>query len=196
MAIITDVDENYPRSIALVGNPNCGKTTLFNGLTGSRYKVANYPGVTIARKEGSISLNGGGYAQIIDLPGTYALLGSSLDEKIVTQLLRGELKGCRKPDLVVAVVDATNLERNLFLVSELIDAGFPIILAINMMDAAEEAGIKVYGELLSRALDLPVVQIIARSKFDFPASLERSHVRSLPLQLLETARLAAFRACP
>ncbi len=189
MAIITDVDENYPRSIALVGNPNCGKTTLFNGLTGSRYKVANYPGVTIARKEGSISLNGGGYAQIIDLPGTYALLGSSLDEKIVTQLLRGELKGCRKPDLVVAVVDATNLERNLFLVSELIDAGFPIVLAINMMDAAEQAGIKVYGELLSRALDLPVVQIIARSKFGFP-NLLREISRALLTPSSSSKRLA------
>jgi ferrous iron transport protein B len=167
---ITD-DNNCPKSIALVGNPNCGKTTLFNGLTGSRYKVANYPGVTVERKEGSLPLPNGSCARIVDLPGTYALVGSSLDEKIVTQFLRGEIAGNSKADLIVAVVDGTNLERNLFLVSELIDTGYPIVLAINMMDAAERAGIKVYGELLSRALDLPVVPITARSKSGFPTLL-------------------------
>jgi ferrous iron transport protein B len=168
---VTLAEENCPKSIALVGNPNCGKTTLFNGLTGSRYKVANYPGCTVERREGSIQLLGGSCARLFDLPGTYALIGTSADEQIVTKFLRGEIQGCETPDLIVAVVDATNLERNLFLVSELIDAGFPIILAINMMDAAEQAGIKVYGELLSRALDIPVVQITARSKGGFPSLL-------------------------
>lgn len=169
--ITTTADDDCPKSIALVGNPNCGKTTLFNGLTGSRYKVANYPGVTVERKEGSLTLPHGSCAKIVDLPGTYALVGSSLDEKIVTQFLRGEIPGNSKPDLIVAVVDATNLERNLFLISELIDTGYPIVLAINMMDAAERAGIKVYGELLSRALDIPVVPITARTKSGFQTLL-------------------------
>ncbi len=157
-------DDDCPKAVALVGNPNCGKTTLFNSLTGSRYKVANYPGVTVERKEGTLQLSSESCARIVDLPGTYALAGSSLDEKIVTQFLRGEIPGNSKPDLILAVVDATNLERNLFLVSELLDTGYPIVLAINMMDAAEQAGIKIYGELLSRALDIPVVLISARNK--------------------------------
>ncbi len=153
-----------PKTVALVGNPNCGKTTLFNALTGSRYKVANYPGVTVEKKEGSLRLNDGSSVRLLDLPGTYALEGSSVDEKIVTSLLTGKLPGTPRPDLVVAVVDATNLERNLFLVSELIDEGFPVVLAVNMIDAAEESGIKVYDELLSRALDVPALTMSARSK--------------------------------
>ena len=104
------------------------------------------------------------HVQLIDLPGTYALSGSTIDEQIVTQFLRGEIKGSNKPDLIVAVVDATNLERNLYLISELIDSGFPIVLALNMMDAAEEKGITIYTELLSRAIDLPVLPIVARTK--------------------------------
>ena len=182
MTLSSYVDDNCPKSIALVGNPNCGKTTLFNALTGSRYKVANYPGCTVERREGSVALSGGSCARLFDLPGTYALIGATLDEKIVTQFLRGEVAGCDKPDLIVAVVDATNLERNLFLVSELIDAGFPLILAVNMMDAAEQAGIKIYGELLSRALDVPVVPITARSKGGFPSLLgEVSRVIKTPM---------------
>lgn len=151
-------------TIALVGNPNCGKTTLFNSLTGSNYKVANYPGVTVEKKEGTISLSHTTTASIVDLPGTYTLLGSTIDEKIVTRLLRGEVHGTSKPDLIVAVLDATNLERNLYLVSELIDVGLPMVLALNMMDAAEEQGIKIYSEILGRSLDLPVIPIVARSK--------------------------------
>ena len=189
MALTTYVDDNCPKSIALIGNPNCGKTTLFNGLTGSRYKVANYPGVTVERKEGSLQLSNGGCARIFDLPGTYALVGASLDEQIVTKFLRGEVTGCSRPDLVVAVVDATNLERNLFLVSEIIDAGFPVVLAINMMDAAEAAGIKVYGELLSRALDVPVVTITARTRYGFSTLLEEVS-RALETAPVSSKRLA------
>lgn len=102
--------------------------------------------------------------QLIDLPGTYALMGSTLDEQIVTQFFKGEIQGAEKPDLIVAVIDATNLERNLYLISELIDSEFPLVVALNMMDAAEEKGIKVYSELLARAIDLPVIPIVARSK--------------------------------
>ena len=151
-------------TVALVGNPNCGKTTLFNSLTGSNYKVANYPGVTVEKKTGTLTLPHGISASLIDLPGTYALSGTSLDEKIVTHLLQGSITGEVAPTLVVAVIDATNIERNLFLISELIDAKFPLIIALNMMDIAEAQGIKVYSEILARSLDVPVIPIIARSK--------------------------------
>lgn len=182
-------DDECPKTIALVGNPNCGKTTLFNGLTGSRYKVANYPGVTVERKEGTLPLDSGSCARIVDLPGTYALVGSSLDEKIVTQFLRGEIPGSTKPDLILAVVDATNLERNLFLISELIDTGYPVVLAINMMDAAEQAGIKVYGELLSRALDVPVAQISARNKQGLSALVHEA-TKALETKPISSKKLA------
>lgn len=187
--IHTTADDDCPKSIALVGNPNCGKTTLFNGLTGSRYKVANYPGVTVEHKEGSLPLPHGSCARIVDLPGTYALVGTSIDERIVTQFLKGEIAENSKPDLVVAVVDATNLERNLFLISELIDTGYPIVLALNMMDAAERAGIKVYGELLSRSLDIPVVPITARTKSGFPTLLS-AVTKALELPTTSSKRLA------
>lgn len=152
-----------PRIVALVGNPNCGKTTLFNALTGLHYKVANYPGVTVEKREGIVSLLDAPPATLVDLPGTYAISGSSIDEQIVTRFLSGELGTSGKPDVVLAVVDATNLERNLFLVSQLIDSGIPIVLAINMMDEAKKKGLKLYDELLSRSLDIPVVTITARS---------------------------------
>ncbi len=151
------------KTVALIGNPNCGKTTLFNALTGSRYKVANYPGVTVEKREGLLAIKDGGHVSLLDLPGTYALEGMSADEQVVTSLLRGSLAGTPKPDLIVAVVDATNLERSLFLVSEMIDAGFKIVVAANMTDAAESLGIKVHEELLARALDVPVIAVSART---------------------------------
>jgi ferrous iron transport protein B len=149
--------------VALLGNPNCGKTTLFNTLTGSNYKVANYPGVTVEKKEGKITLPDHRQVRLIDLPGTYTIAGSTLDEKVVTRFLHGEIRGTAKPDLIIAVLDVTNLERNLFLVSELIDAHYPIVVALNMMDAAEERGLKIYSELLSRSLDVPIIPIVAQS---------------------------------
>jgi ferrous iron transport protein B len=152
-----------PKVVALVGNPNCGKTTLFNALTGSRYKIANYPGVTVEKKEGVLTLDDSSEITLYDLPGTYALQGSSADERIVTEVLAGKIQSSGKPDLVVAVVDGTNLERNLFLVSELIDADIPILLAINMMDSAERAGLKIYNELLAKTLDLSIVPIVAKT---------------------------------
>jgi ferrous iron transport protein B len=156
------------RYVALVGNPNCGKTTLFNVLTGSSYKVANYPGVTVEKREGSITLGLGTPAQLVDLPGTYSLSGTTLDEQVATQYLRGAIANSQAPDLAVAVVDASNLERNLFIVSELIDTGIPCVLALNMMDIAEEREMKIYVELLSRSLDVPVVPIVARNGKGLP----------------------------
>jgi len=152
------------RNVALIGNPNCGKTTLFNALTGSSYKVANYPGVTVEKREGVLNLPGQITTRLVDLPGTYALSGTTLDEQIVTRYLLGELASTPRPDLVVAVVDAANLERNLFIVSELIDTETPLIVALNMIDVAEERDIKIYVELLARSLDVPVIPIVARTR--------------------------------
>jgi hypothetical protein len=179
----THADDDCPKSIALVGNPNCGKTTLFNGLTGSRYKVANYPGVTVERKEGSLSLPHGSCARIVDLPGTYALIGASLDEKIVTQFLRGDLAGNTKPDLIVAVVDATNLERNLFLVSELIDTGYPIVLRSSrgfLMNIPFEQLFRLAVPLTRQAQIRPRLQ--RRGRFATPGlevSFARRHLKAL-----------------
>ncbi len=172
MTLTDSFNNECPKSIALIGNPNCGKTTLFNALTGSRYKVANYPGVTVEKREGTLVFPNASCACLFDLPGTYALQGTTLDEKIVTQFLQGELAGCAKPDLIIAVVDATNLERNLFLVSELIDLGRPIILAVNMMDSAREIGLTIFSELLARELDMPVIPLSARSNVGLSALVE------------------------
>lgn len=162
--MISSGSQHTEQAVALVGNPNCGKTTLFNALTGSRYKVANYPGVTVERKEGLLTLPNGSTVRLFDLPGTYALEGLSVEEKIVTEFLGGSIAGCPKPDLIVAVVDATNLERNLFLASELIDAGWKLVLAVNMIDAAHATGLKIYSEILARSLDITVVPISGKNR--------------------------------
>jgi ferrous iron transport protein B len=151
---------SLPR-VALAGNPNCGKTTLFNALTGLRYKVANYPGVTVERKEGRMLIDDQIAAMLIDLPGIYSLSGHSLDERIATRALLGQLEQTSMPDLVVAVIDASNLERNLFLATQLIDLGIPVIIALNMIDLAEKHGISIKRELLARTLKVPVIAITA-----------------------------------
>jgi ferrous iron transport protein B len=164
--------------IALAGNPNCGKTTLFNALTGLRYKVANYPGVTVERKEGRMLLDDQTAAMVVDLPGIYSLSGHSLDERIATRAILGQLEQASMPDLVVAVVDASNLERNLFLTTQLIDLGIPVIIALNMIDIAEKQGISIKRELLSRTLKVPVVAITA-SKSEGLNELRSEIVRRL-----------------
>ena len=151
-------------TIALCGIPNSGKTSVFNSLTGLNYKVANYPGVTVERKAGKCKFIPG--ATVIDLPGTYSLFGSSPDEQISGEYFLGLLKEEVSPDVVVCVVDACNLERNLFLTSQLIDIGYPVIVGLTMSDVAEKEGIKVYRELLSRTLGVPVVDVSGRSKKD------------------------------
>lgn len=153
-------DKSVPR-IALAGNPNCGKTTIFNALTGLRYKVANYPGVTVEKKEGPAKLNNGAAIQVLDLPGIYSLSGNSIDERIASQILIGDLANETRPDLIVSVLDAANLERNLYLTTQLIDLGLPVIIALNMMDIAEKRGISIKKELLSSALDVPVIALSA-----------------------------------
>ena len=151
------------RRIALAGNPNVGKTTLFNALTGSYQKVANYPGVTVERKSGWLSdVDADARVEVVDLPGTYSLSPKSVDERVAFDVLVGRLDGESPPDLVVCVVDATNLERNLYLVTQVMELGLPVVVALNMTDAADEAGITVNEIALATWLRVPVVPISAR----------------------------------
>ena len=151
------------RRIALAGNPNVGKTTLFNALTGSYQKVANYPGVTVERKSGWLSdVDADARVEVVDLPGTYSLSPKSVDERVAFDVLVGRLDGEAPPDLVVCVVDATNLERNLYLVTQVMELGLPVVVALNMTDAADEAGITVNEIALATWLRVPVVPISAR----------------------------------
>jgi len=147
--------------VALVGNPNCGKTALFNRLTGSRQKVANYAGVTVERKEGRLSTPKGKTLRILDLPGTYSLYPRSLDERVTCDVLAGRALGEKLPDLVVCVVDATNLRRSLRLVLAVQRLNIPFIVALNMSDEARARGIHVNEAALSEELGVAVVSTIA-----------------------------------
>ncbi len=153
----------YPTGplVALVGNPNCGKTALFNRLTGSQQKVANYAGVTVERKEGRFATAAGKAVRVLDLPGTYSLHPRSLDERVTVDVLMGNAQGEKRPDLVVCVVDATNLRRNLRLVLAVKRTGVPCLVALNMMDLAEQRGLSIDADALSRELGLPVVRTVA-----------------------------------
>jgi len=159
--------KNAPRdglTIALAGNPNSGKTTLFNALTGLKQKVANYPGVTVEKKTGTCKLPDGSRVNIIDLPGTYSLISRSPDELIAMQVLRGLRPDVPPIDVVIVVVDASNLQRNLYLVSQLIELGRPLVVALNMMDVAERRGLHVSADRLSHQLGVPVVSIVGHKK--------------------------------
>ena len=152
----------YPAGqlLALVGNPNCGKTALFNLLTGSRQKVANYAGVTVERKEGKLTTPAGKALRVLDLPGTYSLHPRSPDERITHDVLYGRAKGEKRPDLVVCVVDATNLRRSLRLVLGVKRLGIACVVAVNMQDLARGRGLKVDPAALSHELGVPVVSTI------------------------------------
>ncbi|ULU24721.1 ferrous iron transporter B [Dyella terrae] len=147
--------------IALVGNPNCGKTALFNQLTGGRQKVANYAGVTVERKEGRFTAPSGRVLQVLDLPGTYSFDATSPDEQITRDVLEGNYPGESVPDLVVCVADATNLRLHLRFVLEVKRLGLPVVLALNMMDAARRRGVVIDVVELSRRLGIPVVETVA-----------------------------------
>ncbi len=159
--------------IALVGNPNCGKTALFNLLTGSRQKVANYAGVTVERKEGRLRLPAGHELTVLDLPGAYSLNAASLDEAVTRDLIRGFYPGEPAPDLLVCVVDATNLRLHLRFVLELRALGKPMIVALNMIDASRKRGIAIDVEALQRELGVPVVETVAVHRHGARALLER-----------------------
>ena len=152
---------NTPWSVALVGNPNCGKTALFNLLTGARQKVANYAGVTVERKVGSTRLANGQSVSVIDLPGTYSLTPATPDEQVTLEVIQGKRRGEDAPDAVVAVVDATNLRMNLRLVLELKRLGRPMMVALNMADMARAQGLNIDVTKLSAELGCPVVETVA-----------------------------------
>jgi len=151
-------------NIVLVGTPNCGKTSLFNALTGSRQKVANYPGVTVERKQGFFVTPRGRQVSLIDLPGTYSLRGRSPDEEITRDVVLGRAAGEATPDLVLCVADATNLRLAIRLVLEMKHTGRPMVLALNMFDIAKRRGITVDVPALSAALGVPVVTSVAVRK--------------------------------
>jgi ferrous iron transport protein B len=158
-------DSDQPLTVALAGNPNTGKTSLFNALTGLRQKVANYPGVTVESKLGQWSLAPDWPpARVIDLPGLYSLDATSIDEQIARDVLLGRNSKIAKPDVVIVTVDATNLIRNLYLATQLIETGLPTVLALTMFDLAERSKLHINVEKLSAALDVQVVPIIAKRR--------------------------------
>lgn len=151
-------------TLALVGSPNCGKTALFNALTGNRQKVANYPGVTVERRSGRIVADDGTVTEVVDLPGSYSLRGRSPDEEITRDFVLGRFDGEKSPDVVLCVLDATNLRSHLRLALELKRYDHPMIVVLNMMDLAGQHEIEIDHEALSRQLDAPVVPTVAVRK--------------------------------
>ena len=147
--------------VALVGNPNAGKTSLFNALTGSRQKVGNYPGVTVERKSGRLGLPDGRVTELVDLPGTYSLTPRSPDEAVTRDMIMGVQAGERRPDAIIAVIDATNLRNHLRFVLELRRLGLPMIVALNMVDLAERDGTVIDVDRLSTILGLAVIPTVA-----------------------------------
>ncbi len=150
-------------TVALAGNPNSGKTSLFNALTGLNHKVSNFPGTTVEKKIGYCNLNAETRAQIIDLPGTYSLYPKSADELVTYDILRNKAE-TNFPDLVLFIADASNLKRNLLLLTQVADLGVPVILALNMVDLAERKGVFYELDILAKELGIPVVSINARNK--------------------------------
>ena len=148
------------RQVAIAGNPNCGKTTIFNHLTGLRQKVGNYPGVTVERKVGRFHGSHGEPMELLDLPGSYSLQVRSPDEAVSRDVLLGRRADTPRPDVVVAVVDASNLERNLYLVAQLLDLQLPLVLALNMVDVAEANGIIIDLPALKEELGVPVIPMV------------------------------------
>ena len=155
--------------LALVGNPNCGKTTLFNALTGSNQYVGNWPGVTVEKKEGTAHL-GDRAITVVDLPGIYSLSPYSMEEIVARDFIVGE-----RPDAIIDIIDATNIERNLYLTAQLLELERPMVIALNFMDEVEKHGDKIDVERLSRALGVPVIPITARSGKNVQELLEEAH---------------------
>lgn len=184
---------NRPLHIALVGNPNCGKTALFNLLTGARQKVANYAGVTVERKVGHARLPDGPTVAVIDLPGTYSLRPSTLDEQVTLEVLEGRRAGEDVPDFIVAVADATNLRMNLRLVLELRQLDRPMLLALNMTDVARARGLVIDTAALAQELGMPVVETVAVRHDGHAGLLQalKQAVANLPATDLSQAHRAA-----
>src|SRR5947209_11087011 len=147
-------------TVALIGNPNTGKTTLFNALAGMRQRVGNYPVVTVETKKGHTTFAGRPF-DLVDLPGTYSLAPRSPDEMVAVDLVLGQQAGEGRPDVLVSIVDASNLERNLYLTSQALELGVPVVVALNMIDVAEGQGLRLDGERLAKQLGVRVVPIQA-----------------------------------
>jgi ferrous iron transport protein B len=169
-------------TVALVGNPNTGKSTLFNALTGLRQHVGNYPGVTVEKKTGTARLGEMDF-RVIDLPGTYSLAPRSPDEMVSVDLLLGHVKGEGRPDVVVSIVDATNLERHLYLTTQLMDLGVPVVLAVNLVDLASKHKLAIDFPQLERKLGIPVVPIQANRGIGLEA------LKSAVARVAETGRV-------
>jgi len=161
--------------VALVGNPNAGKSALFNALTGARQKLGNYPGVTVERKAGRLSLPDGRPVELVDLPGTYSLAPTSPDEQVTRDFVLGKQQGEKLPDALVIVVDASNLDNHLRFALELIGLGLPTVVALNMVDLATRDGLELDARILSMELGVPVIPTVAvrkRGLDDLKAALE------------------------
>jgi ferrous iron transport protein B len=150
--------------VALIGNPNAGKSALFNALTGARQKLGNYPGVTVERKSGRAALADGRPIELVDLPGTYSLTPTSPDEQVTRDVVLGKQAGERLPDALIIVADASNLENHLRFALEVLDLGLPTIIALNMVDLAARDGLELSPDALSAALGVPVVSTVAVRK--------------------------------
>ncbi|MXP42104.1 ferrous iron transporter B [Altererythrobacter soli] len=184
------------RTAALVGNPNSGKSALFNVLTGARQKIANYPGVTVERKAGRLLLPSGEPVELLDLPGSYSLDAASPDEEVTRKAVLGELAGEARPDVLVIVLDAANLEQHLVFAQELIELGRPVVIALNMVDLAERDGLTLDPEALSAELGVPVISTVAvrrRGIEDLLAAIESAEANA---QATPAARPQAARTLP
>jgi ferrous iron transport protein B len=155
---------NQAPLVALAGNPNAGKSALFNALTGARQKTGNYPGVTVERHAGRASLPDGRPIELVDLPGTYSLDPGSPDEAVTKNVLTGQQEGERKPSALIIVVDAANLDNHLRFTLELLSLGLPSVVALNMIDLAERDGLTLDPAALSRELGVPVIPTVAVRK--------------------------------
>ena len=174
--------------VALIGNPNTGKTSLFNALTGMRQRVGNYSGVTVEKKIGSWALNRDQDVQLIDLPGTYSLSASSLDERIAVDVLAGRVNDLPAPDLIIVVVDVENLQRNLFLASQASELDVPMVIALNCWDVAEKKGLQIDCKLLEQRLGVPVVPTVAtrsRGTEELARAVEHA-VKTKPMMMRPT----------
>ncbi len=180
--------------IALLGNPNTGKTTLFNALAGMRQRVGNYPGVTVETKKGHLTYGGRGF-DLIDLPGTYSLAARSPDEMVAVDLILGQQPGEPKPDVVLSIVDASNLERNLYLTTQALELGVPVVVALNMMDVAAGQGLRLDVPRLSKQLGVPVVPIQANKGVGLERLKEVLAEAASPVLSTQYSVLSTPRVC-
>ena len=160
-------DREVTRHVAIAGNPNCGKSTIFNALTGLRQKVGNYPGVTVEKKTGRFFGSHGEAMELLDLPGSYSLQVRSPDEAVARDVLLGRQPGTVRPDVIICVVDASNLERNLYLVAQMLELNIPVVVALNMVDVAEKNGVVIDLMALREKLGVPVIPMVATKGVGF-----------------------------